>query len=262
MPEQTLSFCVVVPMYNEEANAERCVRMVSEVLGGQAYRTALIVVDDGSRDQTGKILRRLSREFPGLRLVMHERNAGYGGALQTGVKTAISEGFDYVLFMDSDLTNDPKCIPKFVEKMFVGYDVIKGSRYVEGGAMVGVPTHRVWISVIGNKIARALYGIPISDCTNGFRAVKTGILSRMSLRESGFAVIMEELYHATYLAKSFCEVPYTLTSRQSGQGGSSFSYRPKIFFQYLKYGLKSFWERWRPSRRRHVHLQSGGQQEG
>ncbi len=258
MSSPSLSFCVVIPMFNEEPHAERCVREVTRVLEDLPFRTMLAVVNDGSSDTTGKILESLLPQCPKLRVVTHPANLGYGRALRTGVSTAISEKFDYVIFMDSDLTNDPKYIPRFVDKMLLGYDVIKGSRYIDGGAMVGVPFHRVAISVIGNKIARMLYGLPISDCTNGFRAVRTAILEKMSLEERGFAIIMEELYHATYMAKSFCEVPSILTSRQVGQGGSSFSYRPKIFVQYLKYGLKSFYKRWRPSRKRQAYLQTGG----
>jgi hypothetical protein len=97
----------------------------------------------------------------------------------------------------------------------------------------------VAISVIGNKIASWLMRLPLSDCTNGFRAVKVDILSKMPLAEPGFAVIMEELYHAKYLAKTFCEIPYILTSRDQGKSFSKFTYRPKDFWEYIKYALKA-----------------------
>jgi glycosyltransferase involved in cell wall biosynthesis len=173
-------------------------------------------------------------------LVSHLKNRGYGSALKTGIKTAIKESFDYVLFMDSDLTNDPKDIPLLVAKMVQGYDVIKASRYGKRGAVRGVPIRRLVPSMIGNKIARFFYRLPISDCTNGFRAVRTDILSQMRLNENGFALIMEELYQSTFLAKSFCEVPYVLTSRKGGQAESKFSHRPQVFYKYLKYSVKAF----------------------
>lgn len=239
-----LSFCIVVPMYNEEAGAERCVRTVCKALDALPPRSALVVVNDGSTDSTGDILRRLAPDYESLAVVEHERNRGYGGALKTGADKAAAEGFQYVLFMDSDLTNDPAEIPKFAARMQEGFDVIKASRYCPGGAVQGVPWWRVVISVVGNRLARWLYGLPLSDCTNGYRAVKVGILKKMPLEETGFAVIMEELYYAKHLARTFCEVPYTLTDRSDDQRASSFSYSPQMFYRYLKYPLKTFLHRY------------------
>lgn len=241
MSMAAVSFCVVIPMYNEEASAERCARAVCETLEGLPYRTALIGINDGSTDGTGDILRRLAPEYDKLIVLTHGKNAGYGRALRTGIARAVADGFDYALFMDSDLTNDPRYIPDFVAKMLEGYEVIKASRYCSKRAAVsGVPAYRVIISAIGNRIASFLYGLPITDCTNGFRATKVSVLSKMDLTESGFPIIMEELYYAKFLANSFCQIPTKLTSRTEGQRASSFVYRPGVFYRYLKYAIKSF----------------------
>lgn len=90
----------------------------------------------------------------------HERNTGAGSALRTGIAWAVADGFDYAVFMDNGLTNDPKYIPRLVEKMLEGYNVIKASRYVRGGKVQGAPIHRVVISVIRNRAARFLFGLP------------------------------------------------------------------------------------------------------
>ena len=238
--DSELSFCIVVPVYNEELGVERCVKALCEALREFPYRTALIVVNDGSLDETDKILNRLVPEYSDLMLVSYPENVGYGGAVRRGIHKASEERFDYALFMDSDLTNDPKYIGAFVEKMLVGVDVIKASRYVRGGEAVGVPAYRVIISVIGNKLARFLLGVPVLDCTNGFQAIKVSLLKEMPLSENGFAVIMEELYYLKFLAETFCEVPYTLAPRSDVIRKSSFYYRPRVFCQYLKYPLKSF----------------------
>lgn len=236
----TVNFAVVIPMYNEELGVEKCVRTVCQALDSLTNQTALIAVNDGSHDQTGIILSQLEKEYSRLIVITHEKNQGYGCGLKTGMRQAAELKFDYVLFMDSDLTNDPKYLPRFVERMEQGFDVIKASRYIKGGAVVGVPAWRRIISIVGNQIARLLYGLPINDCTNGFRALKTSLLQQMNLQESGFAIIMEELYQAKFLAKTFCEVPYTLTDRSAAIRPSSFIYRPKVFYNYLKYPIKSF----------------------
>jgi dolichol-phosphate mannosyltransferase len=234
------TFAVIVPMYNEESGAESCVRRVCEVLARVPHRSELVTVNDGSRDETVGILNRLSADLPNLTVIHHETNCGYGAALRTGMKYAAAAGFDYVLFMDSDLTNDPADIPRFVEKMTDGYDVIKATRYSNGGEVSGVPAYRVILSRAGNWIARRLYRLPITDCTNGFRAVRTSLLSRMELTEPKFPIIMEELYYSSFLATTFAQIPVRLTNRRGEQRPTSFVYRPRVFYDYLKYPLKSF----------------------
>jgi dolichol-phosphate mannosyltransferase len=233
-------FCVVIPMYNEEKGAEQCVRRVCSVLATIPCRNKLVVVNDGSKDRTADTLERLALEFPALIVVQHMKNSGYGSALRTGASSADAGGFDYVLFMDSDLTNDPQDLPKFVSKMRQGYDVIKGTRYSCGGNVIGVPFLKVLISAVGNRIARILFGLPIHDCTNGFRAIRTRLIMRMHLKENRFPIIMEELYWSKFLATTFAEVPVTLTTRDQELRHTSFVYRPRIFYDYLRYPVRAF----------------------
>lgn len=231
------SFAVIIPMYNERVGAERCVREIVAVLSTMPNRVSLIVVDDGSIDGTREVLDRMQAQHSVLDVAAHPINRGYGAALVTGAARAAARGFEYGLFMDSDLTNDPRDIPRFAEKMSAGADVIKATRYTGGGRMVGVPWQRALVSRLGNLLARALYGLPLRDCTNGFRAVRTSLLTRMDLHERGFPVIMEELYWCRFLATSFAEVPVTLTN--AGRA-SSFRYRPSVFASYLRYPWRAF----------------------
>ena len=236
-----LKFAVVVPMFNEEPGAENCVSEICGVLSAiPDCESKLITVNDGSRDRTGEILDRLAPRFPNLLVVHHPHNQGYGAALRTGAETAARAGFDYALFMDSDLTNHPSDIPRFVDKMREGVDVIKATRYSKGGRVEAVPLYRVLISRVGNLVASVLFALPIRDCTNGFRAVRTGILTSMRLGENRFPIIMEELYWSKYLARTFAEIPVTLTNRDASLRPTSFAYKPSVFWQYLKYPLWAF----------------------
>ena len=209
----------------------------AKCFGRYRIGSTLIAVNDGSGDRTGEYS--CIEQSSQLIVVNHSRNRGYGAALRSGVEEASRNGYDYVLFMDSDLTNDPRDIPRFVEKMDQGMDVIKATRYSLGGAVSGVPRYRLLISVAGNRIARLLYRLPIHDCTNGFRAAKVSLLIQMKLNENRFPIIMEELYWAKFLAKSFAEVPVVLTNRTGQQRKTSFVYSPKIFYDYLKYPLRA-----------------------
>jgi glycosyltransferase involved in cell wall biosynthesis len=227
-------------MFNEERGASRCIREIARTLASMPHRTSLIVVDDGSSDATAAILREEARAVSGLDVVTHEANRGYGAALVTGSARAAAEAFDYVLFMDSDLTNDTADIPRLAAVMSNAIDVIKATRYSRGGAIRGVPLYRVAISAAGNRLARVLFRLPIHDCTNGFRAVRSRLLREMTLTERGFAVIMEELYWCRFLTRSFDEVPVVLTNRTGDQRPTSFAYRPSVFWRYLKYPLRAF----------------------
>ena len=232
-------FAVVVPMYQEVVGAELCVRTITRELASLNSRCFLIVVNDGSTDGTREILERHAKTNSILILVHHETNQGYGAALRTGALEAGRLGIEYVLFMDSDLTNPPAHIVRFVFEMEKGIDVIKGCRYCSEGEVIGVPFKRLIISRIGNLIAERLYGIHIQDCTNGFRAVKTDLFLKMPLKENRFNIIMEELYWAKKIGCSFSQVPTTLYNRSIEQRDTLFTYKPKIFWDYMKFAVKA-----------------------
>ena len=234
-----LGFGVIIPMYNEEAGAEKCVREVCATLNRIEHRCGLLVVEDGSRDRTLEILEKAALCHAKLKVIRHPQNLGYGRALRTGVEQAAKDRYDYALFMDSDLTNDPADITRFCAEMERGTDVIKASRFTAGGRMQGVPLRRALISRLGNLVARVLFGIGLQDCTNGFRALRVPILQQMSLTENGFPIIVEELYQATFLASSFAEIPVVLTSRAGDLRPTSFGYKPSVFLTYLQYALKA-----------------------
>lgn len=233
-----LSFCVIVPMYNEGGNAERCLYQLATFLQDLEYDTLLVAVNDGSTDRTGEILEYLLDEIEGLVVETHEKNRGYGAANKTGAQRAISEGFGYALFMDSDLTQSVKYIYPFIDEMKKGTDFIKATRYAKGGEVVGVSFSRWFVSRVGNQMAKIALKLPISDYTNGFRAVRTDILSKIDCKENGFPYLIEEVAQATKFAKTFSEIPYTLTCRDNTCSGSKFRYTLDIYYTYFKHLFK------------------------
>ena len=233
---QRTRLAVVVPMYNEIAGAEICVRKILSVIPTLALPAELIVIDDGSRDGTGELLDSM-RQTLGNFSVVHQANGGYGSALAAGARAARERSDDYVLFMDSDLTNPPEHIAKFIPAIMRGVDLVKASRFSEGGDMDAVPWNRRIVSIGGNLVARALFRMGLADCTNGFRAIKTGMFLAMPLRERGFPIILEELYWAKRNGLSVAGVPTSLTARTDDQRSSLFLYRPAVLLAYLKYAL-------------------------
>lgn len=231
------SFAVVVPMFNEAVGAEAFVQVAAPALNHIPNRNCLVLVDDGSTDGTGTILEKLNERFSDIVVLKHGRNAGYGAGLVTGAKFASDQGFDFVLFMDSDLTNPPDHIERFVGSMSEGADLIKGCRYCPGGGVEGVPMKAYLISRVGNLIARILLGGGVRDGTNGFRAIRTDKFLEMPLQERGFALIMEELMWARRRSLSIVNVPTTLYGRSADQRQTMFTYSFELMARYLKYAL-------------------------
>lgn len=236
-----MKVCIIVPMYNEENIAQKSVETIYSYVNKLPPVATLLIVNDGSKDKTEQIINNFIAQIgnDGVKMVSHTANKGYGTALRTGISYAVENSYDYVVFMDSDLTNHPKYLKDFYNKMLERWDYIKATRYSKRGSVVGVLWKYRLISFVGNAIARNLYELPLTDITNGFRAVKVDILKRMDLKENDFTIIMEELCQAKRLTRSFTELPYVLTSRKEGHGETRFSYTPRTCMRYLRYAIKS-----------------------
>jgi len=229
------SFCIVLPVYNEASCIESSIRGIINFLSTIAGRTGIIAIDDGSNDGSLDILRRLELIFTNLVVVSHARNLGYGEANRSASKIALQQGFDYAIIMDADGTQDVKYISNFFDPMERGVDFIKATRYAKGGGVEGVPWKRVAISKVGNKLAQCLMGVPLTDFTNGFRAIKSSVWGKLGTTERNFAVLIEEVYLAKRVGVSFSEVPYILVARTEESSQSKFIYSFSVYRNYAKY---------------------------
>lgn len=237
-----MKVCIIIPVFNEEEVIYETITTTLKYITELPRIVTLLIVNDGSHDRTAEIVDRMISEVGDetkLKMISSEVNRGYGSALNLGVEYAKDNNYDYVIHMDSDLTNHPKYIKAFYKKMLEGWDYIKASRYSKEGRVEGVPWRRKVISTVGNFIARSFYKTPLTDITNGFRAVKVDLMRNIKLTENGFVIIMEELYKVKRLTNSFSEIPYTLTSRGNDQGRSHFTYGLSTYMQYLKYTFKN-----------------------
>lgn len=232
------SFCIVLPVYNESECIEQCVRNIAAHLGSIEARTGIVAVDDGSTDYSLQILHRLQNELPGLVVHSHVCNAGYGATNRTASIIARELGFEYSLVMDADGTQAAEFINRFLVPMQKGVEFIKATRYAKGGRVEGVHWKRVLVSQVGNKLAQWLMRVPLSDFTNGFRAIKNEKWCQLETTESGFAMLIEEVYLARRLGLSFNEVPYVLTARRADSSQSKFTYSFSVYKRYAQYLLK------------------------
>jgi glycosyltransferase involved in cell wall biosynthesis len=233
------SFCIVLPVYNEAPCLDRGVCAIARYLAGLNRRTGIVAVDDGSEDASYAILEQLCKTLPDLHLYRHARNLGYGAANRTACSAALKLGFDYALVMDADGTQSTEFIGAFLEPMRQGTDFIKATRYAKGGRVEGVHWKRRLISSVGNRLARWCMRVPLTDFTNGFRAIRTDLWSRLHTTERNFAVLVEEVCLARNLGASFAEVPYVLTARSDEGSTSKFVYSWQAYMRYARLLIKS-----------------------
>lgn len=228
--------CVLVPMFNEEVGAARCLETLLETQKQLSHQFAIIVINDGSQDQTAAIINSFARRFPHhIKALHHTKNQGYGAALATGIQYGYQQGYEFGLCIDSDLTNDPKYIADFLAQTHKSVDCVKASRYIKGGGMHGVPWNRQLVSWLGNKIASLCFNMGIKDCTNGFRMLKLALVKDLKYQEKGFASILEEMLFLKKSGAHCIEIPNILTSRIDTE--THFRYTPATFWSYLKYAL-------------------------
>ena len=196
---------MILPTYNERAT-------IATVLDGLAATGAdldVLVVDDGSPDGTGQIVRERSETDPHLRLVERPRKSGLASAYAVGFERAISEGYDLAVEMDSDLSHRPDELPRLLEAA-ARHHLVIGSRYVAGGSVTNWSRSRVALSKAGNLYARFCLGFDVHDATSGFRVYRSEALEEIiaaPIASDGYGFQIELVYRASNLGLSVGEAP-------------------------------------------------------
>ncbi|HEX7049643.1 MAG TPA: glycosyltransferase family 2 protein [Longimicrobiales bacterium] len=164
---------IIVPLYNEEANAAPLVEAVREALSG--FGTwELVLVDDGSRDATAAVAARIAEADPRIRLVRLARNYGQTPAMRAGFAHARGR---VVVSMDGDLQNDPRDIPRLVAALDAGYDLVAGYRERRQDRLL---TRKV-PSWVANRLIRWITGVPIRDNGCSLKAYRRELIQRLHL---------------------------------------------------------------------------------
>lgn len=227
---------IVLPAYNEAGNVTPLVTALLQSTDAAGLDARVIVVDDGSVDDTAAELGALRARVDRLTVITHARNRGFAGALRSGIAAARDAGCDAAVFMDCDLSHRPEDVPRLIAAIEAGADVVLGSRFVPGGGMVGVPAWRVAISRAGNAFGRVMLGIRVRDMTTGFRAMSRRTLDTLTLTEDNFTVQLEAVVKAAAAGLSIAEVPIILSTRRHGV--SHMYYSPALFGRYGRLLLK------------------------
>lgn len=210
---------VIIPTYNEKEN----IALMIEAIFSLATPFDILVVDDGSPDNTAGLVKELQPTYSErLYLIEREGKQGLGTAYITGFQYALDHSYDYIFEMDCDFSHDPKDLERLYQACAVdGYDVAIGSRYV--GNLVNVvnwPMGRVLMSFFASLYVRFITGMPIADTTAGFKCYKKTVLDIIpfnKIKFVGYAFQIEMKFTAWKYGFRIKEIPIIFTDRSRGE---------------------------------------------
>ncbi|MDD4902560.1 MAG: polyprenol monophosphomannose synthase [Patescibacteria group bacterium] len=235
---------IVIPTYNEKNNLAG---LVKEIFSLAMENLSVIIVDDNSPDGTGILADNLAEEMAGVEVIHRPIKSGLGSAYVAGFKLALACGADYIMEMDADFSHDCRYLPVFLREMNDA-DLVLGSRYVKGGAIVNWGLTRRLVSLLGNIYARSILAVPIRDLTGGFKCYRRAVLEKIDLDRldsQGYVFQIETTYLALKQGYKVKEIPIVFTEREAGKSKFNF----KIFFEALVRVIFLKFGNWRNAKR-------------
>lgn len=213
------SVLIVVPTFNERDNLAG----LFDGLHQFVPQADILVVDDDSPDGTGRLADVRAALDDRIHVLHRTTKDGLGAAYRAGFSWALQGGYDTIVQMDADGSHRPADVPKLLRAL-ERVDVVLGSRWVDGGSVVGWPRSRQLLSRGGSVFARACLPITAADVTGGFRAFRRRALEQVepaTVLSRGYCFQIEMLWRAIDHGCAVCEVPITFVERQQGESKMS-----------------------------------------
>jgi dolichol-phosphate mannosyltransferase len=226
---------VVVPTYNERENLERIVAR----LFASVPEANLLVVDDDSPDGTGKVADELAAADSRVHVLHRGSKAGLGSAYIAGFDWAVAAGYDVIVEMDADGSHPPEQLPRLLMALRHA-DLVLGSRYVPGGAVVNWPPSRELLSRGGNLYTRMLLGLGLRDATGGYRAYRRTVLEAIDYRQvasQGYCFQVDLARRVVRAGYRAVEVPITFVERERGESKMTGAIVREALLRITRWGI-------------------------
>ena len=212
---------IIIPTYNEKDNIGRLIPKVLKY-SDSLHEFNILVVDDNSPDGTADLVDSLKNK--NVFILRRPKKMGLGTAYCEGFNYAIKNNFDYAFEMDADFSHDPKYLPAFLKKMNEGFDLVIGSRYVQGVSVINWPISRLILSYGANIYTRWVTGLKVHDTTAGFMCYSVNALKQIDLhhvRSNGYSFQIEMKFK--FFKKNFkiTEIPIIFIDRRAGESKMS-----------------------------------------
>lgn len=219
---------MALPAYNEQEALPELLERIGEAFADSGLPYEVVIVDDGSKDDTAKIASQMSFQMP-IHLVQHEQNQGLGTTLRDGLREAVDRAGerDIIVTMDADNTHPPGLIDRMVRMVHEGCDVVIASRFQPGARVVGVPLNRHFLSIAARALFTMLFPTKgVRDYTSGYRAYRASVIRQAFAEhgdnfvgETGFSCMADVLLKLRKQGVVFGEAPLRL--RYDQKGGAS-----------------------------------------
>ena len=223
---------ITIPTYNERENIGTLIQEVARTMPD----AQILIVDDNSPDGTADAIRCLQRTNPNLHLHVRECKKGLGSAYVDAFRKLLrEEEFETVTTMDADFSHSPCYLPK-MHALAAEYDMVIGSRYIEGGGSQGWARRRRLLSASANSYARLVTEVPVKDLTAGFVTFRRSILEKLPLERihsSGYAYTIELKCLAIFAGARAKEIPIIFEERREGNS--------KLSLRIIREGVYAPW---------------------
>jgi dolichol-phosphate mannosyltransferase len=223
---------VIIPAYNEVENIGLMLKTLTELYP----MLSVLIVNDGSVDGTGEVVKNYSKDHANVFLIDKKKNEGLAKAYLNGFEWAKKSDFKYFLQMDCDFQHDPKEISTLLDKA-TEENLVIGSRYINGMRVRNWPLHRVALSYFAGVYTRFLTGLRIKDVTGGFKCFGRKTFESLDLSKvfsQGFCFQIELNYKTHLKGYKIIEVPITFHSRLKGKSKMSLKIILEAFVNVLK----------------------------
>ncbi len=230
---------VIIPTYNE---ADNIIKIIPEVLKNSSPENEfnILVVDDNSPDGTAGLVEGLNNDK--VKLLKREKKSGLGTAYVAGFHYAIKNNYDYVFEMDADFSHDPKYLKGFIERINEGFDLVIGSRYINGISVLNWPIRRLILSYMASVYTRMVTGLKVMDTTAGFMCYRVSALRQINLDEvksNGYSFQIEMKFKFYKKGFKISEIPILFIDRLEGESKMSRKVVYEAYFMVWKLKFKS-----------------------
>jgi dolichol-phosphate mannosyltransferase len=230
-----MKLSIVIPAYNEEGSIQSCIETIYSELKPHNIHLEILVVNDNSKDGTEKILKAMQTKIPELNCIKNLGPNGFGYAVRTGLENFSG---DCVAIMMADMSDSPKDLLRFYNKMLEGYDCVFGSRFIKGGRTYNYPKTKLVINRIANGIVQLCFGIRYNDTTNAFKLYKKETIQGLRpFLAPHFNLTLELPLKAIVRGYSYTVLPNSWTNRKAGKSNLKIKEMGSRYFFILLYCL-------------------------